>query len=294
MEKSIERVVPLFRPNQQIESEPEVPVGLPPTAAPRTLSHAAAKAIDLSNQPKVWFLIGAGGSGKTMLARWLGWQMANAGRAALLAALGPQNRSLAGWFEGVQQPETSDGIRTTRWLRDLLIFLTEQKHSSVLDFGGGDTALAKLIEDAPDLADVLMAGGVTPVACYLIGPRIDDLASLASFEAADFQPRATLLLLNEGRVDSALSREEAFARVLQHSALRAARKRGAVLIWMPRLEPEVAQEIEGKRLSFGQARDGQVPAGQSFAPITGLKRSMVRRWLDRMDQAFAPVTSWLP
>src|SRR5206468_689742 len=70
---------------------------------------------------------------------------------------------------------------------------------------------------------------------------------------------------NEGRVDSSMSRDEAFARVARHTAVRNALARGAVPIWMPRLEPEVMGEIEGKRLQFTQARDGQVPPSASFA-----------------------------
>ena len=88
--------------------------------------------------------------------------------------------------------------------------------------------------------------------------------------------------------------DEAFASVTRHSAYRAAIARGAVPLSMPRLEPEVAQEIEVKRLQFGAARDGQVPPGAKFAPIGSFNRSMVRRWLVRMEEEFAPVASWLP
>src|SRR3954453_9940166 len=77
--------------------------------------------------------------------------------------------------------------------------------------------------------------------------------------------KATLLLFNEGRVDSSMSRDEAYARVARHTAVRNALARGAVPIWMPRPEPEIMGEIEGKRLPFTQARDGQVPPSASFA-----------------------------
>jgi hypothetical protein len=63
---------------------------------------------------------------------------------------------------------------------------------------------------------------------------------------------------------------------------------------MPRLEPEVMSEIENKRLHFGHARDGTVPAGRTFSPIGGLRRSMVGRWLERMEQEHEPIRSWLP
>jgi hypothetical protein len=56
----------------------------------------------------------------------------------------------------------------------------------------------------------------------------------------------------------------------------------------------VMTEIENKRLHFGHARDGTVPAGRTFSPIGGLRRSMVGRWLERMEQEHDPISSWLP
>jgi hypothetical protein len=289
------KIVPLFGRGPRLEDEPEVSVATmrAPTAG-EPVKPRAASAVDLSGKPKALFLIGPGGTGKTTLARWIGWQMAQGSRSALMAALDPQNRSLATWFTGVETPPSSDGAQSARWLRDLLKYVMDQKQSAMLDFGGGDTALARLVETAPDFASALSEAGVEPVAIYTLAPRQDDLVVLESLEALGFKPAATALVLNEGRVDSTLSRDEAFARVLRHSAFRGAVGRGAVPIWMPRLEPEVAQEIEGKRLQFGQARDGQVPTGAKFAPIGGFERSMVRRWLDRMDMEFAPIKTWLP
>jgi len=113
-------------------------------------------------------------------------------------------------------------------------------------------------------------------------------------ETAGFQPKATVLLLNEGRADPTVPREEAFATVTGHSGFRAAVARGAVVVWVPALESDVMQEIEAKRLDFGLARDGLVPEGATFPPIGGLRRSMVRRWLERMETAFEPIRTWLP
>src|SRR4051812_19223796 len=95
-----------------------------------------------------------------------------------MAALDPQNRSLATWVAGVVQPDTNDGAQTARWLMDLLDHVMERKASAILDFGGGNTALAKLAHDVPDLVAMLTEAGVVPVACYMVGPRVEDLASL--------------------------------------------------------------------------------------------------------------------
>ena len=290
-----DKVVSLFRRRPVGDGEPEIKIGLAPTSSPNDPAQAVtSSALDLTGKPKVWFMVGGGNSGKTVLVRWLVGRMNEGGRQAVLAALDPANRSLASWFEGVEQPPSSDGVQTARWLREFLTFLmTEKQHSAVLDFGGGDTSLAKVVDAAPGIAATLEDAGLAPVACYTLTTRPDDLAALETLEAAGFQPKATALVFNEGRVDSALSRDEAFARVLRHSTVRMALARGAVPIWMPRLEPDVMGEIEGKRLQFGQARDGQVPPGASFAPIGGLERAMVARWLERMEEAHRAVSTWL-
>ena len=289
-------VVSVFRRRAVAEGEPEIRIGLAPTSvAGGPIETALKSPLDLSGKSRVWFMIGGGNSGKTVEARYLIGQMQEQGRGAILAALDPANRSLATWFEEVEQPPTNDGVQTAKWLREFLTFLmTERTHTAMLDFGAGDTALAKLVDAAPGIATTMEDAGLAPIACYTLTPRPDDLAALDTLEAAGFQPKATVLMFNEGRADSSMSRDEAFARVLRHSAVRSALARGAVPVWLPRLEPEVMQEIEGKRLQFVQARDGQVPAGAAFPPIGGFERAMVRRWMERMEAAHAAISTWLP
>ena len=175
----------------------------------------------------------------------------------------------------------------------MLGHLTGNTQSGLLDFGGGDVSLAKLLDLMPSLADDMVAAGVHPVAVCCLSTRVDDLTPLQTMEELGFRPDATMLVLNEGQVNSSQTREEAFARIIRHSDIQSALARGAVPVWMPRLEPDVAAMIEGRRLTFGMARDGLVPPGAKFAPIGGFERSMVPRWLERMAQEFAAVSSWL-
>ncbi|NHN89845.1 hypothetical protein [Acetobacter conturbans] len=291
-------VSPIFaRRRNRWEEEPETDVSAmsaPPADNGAALPVAKKSGIDLTDKPKAIFLIGPGGTGKTMVARWAGWKMAEAGRAAMLSALDPQNRSLATWFDGVQQPPTTDGAQSARWLRETLMFQMEDKVSGIYDFGGGDVALSRTIEATPDLAGMMQEAGVEPVALYFVGPRPDDLAVMDQLEGLGFRPRATAIIMNEGRVDSTMTVDEAFGRTLRNSAFRKVIARGGLPILMPRLEQEVASEIEGKRLTFGMARDGQVPEGSTVSPLGPFERSMTRRWLDKMETQFAPIASWLP
>lgn len=282
-----------FRPRRDFAGEDELPVGLPPTSG---LAGAVVRAsgIDLSGRAKVWFAIGPGRSGKTTVLRCTAEMSASRGSNPIVAAADPQNRSLANYIDNVAQPPTNDAVATSRWLEALLRHAMEEKASALVDLGGGDTSLHKLLATVPDLAASLEDSGVAPVAVYTLGPRVDDLASLASFEALGFQPTATVLIRNEGLSDPTVDREDAFARLLRHSAYRAAVARGAVEVWMPRLDPAIAQEIEAKRISFVQARDAISPEGRQVPPLGPFDRSRVRRWLSVMEMEFAPIASWTP
>lgn len=283
-----------FRTRPSFEGEDELPVGLPPAATPHATVVRTDAGIDLAKRPKVWFAIGPGRSGKTMLLRWAAEMSAGQGGTPIVAAADPQNRSLKNYLDNVAEPPTNDATVTSRWLEALLRHTMDEQASALVDLGGGDTALHKLLAAVPDLAAALEAAGVTPVAVYTLGPRVDDLAALASFEALGFKPAATVLVRNEGLADPLAEREDAFARVLRHSAYRAAVGRGAVEVWMPRLDAAVAQEIEAKRISFLQASDALSPEGRKVAPLGPFDRSRVRHWLSAMAAEMAPILSWLP
>ena len=290
-------VVQLFGP-RVTDDEEEIAVGLPsptpPFAARQADGPVALVAPELAGRPKVWFVIGPGRTGKTTLLRYAMEKVTGNGGNAVVAALDPQNRSLAGFLDGVVQPPTNDAAAVARWLETLLRSMMENGSSAVLDLGGGDTSLGRVLADVPDLAATMDSAGVAPVAIYALGPRVDDLASLATFEAQGFKPQATALVLNEGLTDPTMAREDAFARVVRHSAFKAAVDRGATVLWMPRLEPSVAAEIEAKRLHFAAARDGVSLKSRTTAPLGVFDRSRVRAWMAGMDAMFAPVAAWLP
>jgi hypothetical protein len=282
-------VIP-FTPRARPQEE-ELPVGLPPAAASGSgfaRPPAAASAVDLSGKPKVWFVIGPGRSGKSMFLRWAAELSLSQGGQPILAAADPQNRSLRNFLD-VHEPPTNDAAAVAAWQESLLNHAMDQKMSAMIDLGGGDTSLQRLLETVPSLASDLEASGVHPVAIYLLGPRVDDLASLASFEAMGFQPTATALICNTGLMEGTGDRESAFERVRQHSAYRAAVERGAVSLWMPALRQDLVRDIDALRWNFQRARDAV--DGVALGPFD---RSRVRTWLEAMSAELLPVLSWLP
>jgi hypothetical protein len=250
-------------------------------------------AIDLSGQPKVLLTIGPGSVGKTTALRYIAERAAAQKRATFFAAIDPENHELSSYFEGVQRPPSFEPDAVVAWLEKFLALSLENKATAAIDMGGADINLGRLVASDSTMVQVTENAGVAVVALYLLSPRLSDLAVLAALEQAGFHPTATAIVLNEGRMsDPTVTREEAFARTMQHGAYKAAVKRGAQQIWMPRLSP--AKEVEDRRITFGQARDATMISGRCIPPLGRFDRMRVCAWLDRMDTEWAQIGSWLP
>jgi hypothetical protein len=287
-----ERVISLFRD----ANLPEVPLDVShmPGAKPATPARsddAAAGAIDLTGKTKVVMAIGLGATGKTTLLRWACERALERDEGDLaLATVDPVNRELAYYFPNTLSPKTQDPAEVTAWLERMLTWTMHQQRSLAVDFGGGDTTLGRLAAEVPDLQQMMEEAGVEPVAVYLLTPRSSDLTLLAAMEQTNFRPKATALVLNIGRSESGKDPRDDFAQVRRHSTYKAVLARGAVEIWMPRLH--AAKAVEDRRIGFRPAMNGEAPEqGYGLGPFD---RSRVRHWLAAMEDAFAPVSSWLP
>ena len=261
-------------------------------AAPRTA--AGQPAITLDGKPRVVMAIGQGGVGKTTLLRWAAEQVISRddGEPVALATVEPVNRELAHYFPDAMAPKTQDPALTTAWLEKLLTVLMDQKRSAAIDFGGGDVSLSRLVAEVPNLQAMMEEAGVQPVCLYLMSPRETDITPLAIMQQAGFQPQTTALILNLGRSDPTRDPDQEFRQLRRQPAYRVALDAGAVEIWMPRLY--AAKAIEDRRIGFLQAVNGQAPDGRPGAALGPFDRSRTQHWLRAMDEAFAPIQSWLP
>ena len=251
----------------------------------------SGQAFDLTGKAKAIMAIGLGATGKTTLLRWLCERALRQDDDDLaLATVDPVNRELGHYFPAAMAPPTQDPAQVTAWLEQLLAMIMETGKSVALDFGGGDTTLARLLAEVPDLQQMMEGAGVEPVALYPLSPRSSDLTPLAAMAQAGFLPKATALILNEGRADSTRAPLQEFGQIRRHSVYKSAIAQGAVEIWMPRLYS--AKAIEDRRIGFRRAVNGEIPAGGlGLGPFD---RSRTRHWLAAMEDAFAPIASWLP
>ena len=274
-------------PGMDDEAEAEVSFAPLRASAGPAVTVECKPAVDLADMAKVWCLIGRGRSGKTMLGRWQAELVASRGGQQSVVALDQGGRrGLADFVAGVKAPDTDDPHAGAVWAERWLRFLMAGKHNGLADFGGGDTILRRLVEAMPDLVGTLEAEGVAPVAIYLVGDDPYDLGALATLEAAGFRPRATAIVINEKHGDPTLRRAD-FRRVLNHSALKAAVSRGAQVLWMPKLAPEVAASIAAKRLTFAAA-------GGAGSPLETFDARRARAWSEDMSREFNRVKTWVP
>lgn len=272
---------------------------LPPT--PLEVDHLFAEeeqpasretGIDLAGKPKLTFLIGAGSTGKTTYARWLGErsEQRDSDTQPIMVSVDPLKRDLAQYFPHTLQPKGTNPAIVVAYLEKLFMRLIDVKRSAVIDFGGGDTALMTLLAQTPGLHTMLQEGGVEPVALYFLSPRVSDLTPLVAVERAGFQPRATALMLNIGRTDPSRDVEDWFAHVRRQPGYLKAVERGAVEVWVPKLY--AAKAIEDRQVGFWRATNNG-PGAVSASPLGMFDHRKVSDWLGQMEACMQPIASWV-
>lgn len=266
----------------EADDAPEMPL-IGASEGPVRQGDAVVQGIDLTGKPKIILLTGRGKTGKTTCALWMVDRAFEAGRELLMADMDPTNPTFKVRFpEAVRPDNIDDAASSLRWLEMFIGHALANGHSAVIDLGGGDATLRRLVDTMPQLVEVVEEAGSSLVLLYFLGPQEDDLSPMVSLEGRGFKPGATGLVLNEGVTELGSDPAQALGRVRRHTAFRAAVARGAVPIRMPRLQNATA--IETKRVHFSEAV-------KTFGPF---ERVRVKAWLGDMESSWAGVQSWLP
>lgn len=178
------------------------------------------------------------------------------------------------------------------WLEERIRDQTRNRYDAILDVGGGETALNRLVQEMR-LVEALERRGIRVVGVHLLGPDPADLDYLKRFlESRTFMPKATLMVMNEGLITSGNSAQVAFREVLDHPAMVDALAAGANLVMMPSLS--CMGEVTKRGLTFADmANDVQV-TGHDETSFFDQERTAL--WWEREMPAFfqrIPPT-WMP
>lgn len=188
-----------------------------------------------------------------------------------------RTHSLSLFHSDVLEPGSDDPEDVKAWLEERFIDLVENRYDALLDVGGGDTPLARLVDELPIVSE-LESRGVRVVLAHLLGPERADLDYLERFlSESRLAPEATIVVLNKGLVLSGRSDGVAFAEVKRHPAFLEAIQSGAIVATLPRLPCMAA--VTDRGLTFAEAMSGSVKPGQ--APLSFFDQSRVKSWWNK-------------
>ncbi len=246
------------------------------------------------NSPVVLMVLGRQRVGKTSFLNAIAQFLKAQGAVFEIWDGDLQNTSynLSVFHKEARKPEATDPEDVKAWLEERFMDVVERRVSAILDIGGGDTPLGRLVQDVP-VSEMLEEAGVRVVLVHVIGPETPDLDYLERFSADNlFVSRHTLVVLNAGLVLSGRSLHAAFAQTVGHPTIEAAVRGGAKLIRMPRLA--CMSEVTDRGLTFEEAIAGKI--GERHQALNMFDKARVRRWWDEdLPKMFSAIPSeWLP
>lgn len=235
-------------------------------------------------EPRMVIAAGRGKVGKSTVLRYLIEEMLARGGEPVIADADRTNPTLKAFFPSSTRPPSAENDDVKLWLNELVDGQIATRKTVLLDLGGGDQMLRQWSREL-DLAPFLIQHGVTPVLLHLLGSDLDDLAYLRDLETV-YAPDRTALILNEGIVPAGRSAVSVFDAIMAHPIFKAAEKRGATVVRLPRLG--CMQEVDSRRLHFGEAEGG---SRKDALPPT--MRQMVTLWRRSVPETLAPILPWI-
>ena len=250
--------------------------------------------IEGERQPVLMIVVGRQRVGKTSFLNAVAQFLRAHGAAFQIWDADKMNTTynMSVFHRDARQPGSDDPEDVKAWLEERFINLVEHRFDAMLDIGGGDTPLARLVQDVPVVA-TLEDEGVRVVLVHVIGPELADLDYLERFAEDDlFAPEATLIIMNGGLVLTGRSNDVAFSQVSEHPAVKAAIRAGGVVVRMPQLA--CMSEVTDRELSFEDAMKGK--PGVDGRPVALFDKTRVRQWWEReLPEMFELIPSlWLP
>ena len=190
------------------------------------------------------------------------------------------------------QPKSSDFEDGKAWLEERIQDQMEGQYDVMLDVGGGETPLSRLVREVP-IVQSAARQGIRVVLAHVIGPDQADIDYLKHYMKDDlFAPEATLIVLNGGLVLSGRSIGGAFEGINEHPVIKEALARGAELVVMPALT--CMSKVTDRGLTFDEAAKG-VSKGK-LGRMSFLDQERVAIWWQKAIPEFLTTIpqDWLP
>ena len=153
-------------------------------------------------KPVIVFVVGRQRVGKTVFLNVLAQYAREHGADFEIwdADISNASNNLSALHPGAKSPPSSDPEQAKAWLERQINHLMEDRVDVMVDVGGGETALTRVIAELP-LADSLEEQGIRVVVVHMVGPDAADLDYLDRFEDGGlFAAPATLIVQNAGLV----------------------------------------------------------------------------------------------
>ncbi len=241
--------------------------------------------------------LGRGRLGGSTICDLLVQRARMAGRPVTVADGDLLNPTLAGLYPpgtggGATQPKSPQPAHVGEWIEELVHQMMQTRTSTVLDLGGGNSALADLEHDLP-LVDFCEEAGVTCLPLYFCGPEKDDFDHIAALhKAGHFRGPRSILFLNESLMRAGQTAAEAFEPIFRRPELEGMTREGVKIVYIPRLSCLTSMRATG--LSFYDAASNK--PDKNGQPMPPMRQFMVKTWLRRMEEAFVEdgVAEWLP
>jgi hypothetical protein len=247
-------------------------------------TNAVEKSENETARRRLILALGRGKSGKTLWSRWLVETMRARGLSPVAADGDWSSPGLSRRDEHALRLGSEAGAAKGWWKTVLADGEQFAGRPVVGDFSLDAGLVRKVDPEGTNFAERYAARGFDVTKVFFFAPDIGDVVTFVNV-GAGVTAGSALLVMNEGAVGG--RRPDRFAALLAHPAIRDAIEKGARVAWMPELhlDPERVRDI-ASFVAFAAAEGDEARA-------RSLDRHATRKWLARMDDAFAPFASEL-
>lgn len=177
--------------------------------------------------------------------------------------------------------EALAAVRT--WLLDELNAMAEDRVSRLLDLGGGDRVIQEFVQDL-SLVEFTRRFNISLVQAFFLGPDEEDFRHVVStIDHAQFDPRRTILYLNDGVVRTGQTSHGVFEPLTRHREFMELVRSGIRTVTIPRII--CLDEMRGLGLTINDVLRNRPGHSGRRAPPT--MQIMVEDWCRRLETAHA-------